>query len=85
MASQGRWTSTVQFERIWWDKHAKHPSITKVSFWRAIAPPGYAALGDCMVAGAYHPPAAALVVREDTSDEGSPLLKQPLKFVLVRS
>lgn len=30
VADQGRWTSAVQFERVWWDKRAKHPSLTKV-------------------------------------------------------
>jgi vacuolar protein sorting-associated protein 13A/C len=81
-------TSTVEFARIWWDKHAKHPSMTKVSFWRPLPPPGYVILGDCMVPGMYCPPQTVLVVRDtDPSEvvEGRPpLLARPIKLLQVR-
>lgn len=49
-------TYVVEFERVWWDKYAKHPSDQGVSFWRPKAPPGYVALGDVVSAGHYAPP-----------------------------
>jgi hypothetical protein len=55
----------VEFERVWWDKYAKHPSDQGVSFWRPKAPPGYVALGDVVSAGRYAPPCE---VRGDTGD-----------------
>lgn len=81
-------TSTVEFTRIWWDKHAKHPSLSQVSFWRPVPPPGYVALGDCMVTGMYCPPNNVLVLRDTdpaTQAPGvAPLLARPLKCLQVR-
>lgn len=80
-------TETVEFARIWWDKHAKHPSMTKVSFWRPVPPPGYAVLGDCMVPGLYCPPKSVLVVRDTDPSEvvqgKPPLLARPIKCLQV--
>ncbi len=87
VASHGQQTTTVEFERLWWDKRAKHPSLTKVSFWRPVAPPGYVALGDCMVTGMYAPPQGVLVLRDadpaENLEEGPPLLARPLSYVPV--
>lgn len=81
-------TTTVEFARIWWDKHAKHPSMTKVSFWRPVPPPGYVRLGDCMVAGLYCPPQSVLVVRDADPSENiagqPPLLARPLRCSQVQ-
>lgn len=45
-------TSTPNFERVWWDKGSdlRRP----VSIWRPIARPGFAALGDCITEGLEH-------------------------------
>jgi hypothetical protein len=81
-------TSTVEFARIWWDKHAKHPSLTRVSFWRAVPPPGYVVLGDAMVTGKYCPPPSVLVVRDIDPSEAvagqPPLLARPIKCLQVK-
>jgi hypothetical protein len=81
-------TTTVEFSRIWWDKHAKHPSLSQVSFWRPVPPPGYVALGDCMVTGMYCPPSNVLVLRDaDPSQQlqgAPPLLARPLRCLQVR-
>lgn len=47
--STSYYTSTPQFERIWWDKgcDVRHP----VSIWRPITRPGFASLGDCITEG----------------------------------
>lgn len=46
-ASQRRLQSTaVDFRRVWWDKDARYPSKTGLSFWRPIPPQGYISLGD---------------------------------------
>lgn len=80
-------TTAVEFSRIWWDKRAKHPSITRVSFWRPNPPPGYAALGDCMVTGMYAPPQEVWVIRDaepgQEEEETTPLLKKPINYNLV--
>jgi vacuolar protein sorting-associated protein 13A/C len=75
--------------RIWWDKHAKHPSATRASFWRPVPPPGYVSLGDCLVAGMYCPPRGVTVIREAepqglAGTGAPPLLARPRGFVLVR-
>lgn len=74
--------------RIWWDKHAKHPSPTRASFWRPVPPPGYVSLGDCLVAGMYCPPRGVTVIREAepqglAGTGAPPLLARPRGFVLV--
>lgn len=81
-------SSTVEFQRIWWDKHSKHPSMTQVSLWRPVPPPGYVALGDCMVTGMYCPPNNALVLRDtdpsELVDGRPPLLARPMSCLMVR-
>lgn len=78
----------MEFSRIWWDKQSKHPSMTQVSLWRPVPPPGYVTLGDCMVTGMYCPPNNALVLRDtdpsELVDGRPPLLARPLSCVLVR-
>lgn len=82
-------SSTVEFTRIWWDKHSKHPSMTQVSLWRPVPPPGYVILGDCMVTGMYCPPSNVLVLRDtdpsELVDGRPPLLARPLSCVAVRN
>jgi hypothetical protein len=82
-------SSTVEFKRIWWDKHSKHPSMTQVSLWQPVPPPGYVCLGDCMVTGMYCPPSTALVLRDTDPSElvdGRPaLLARPISCVAVRA
>jgi vacuolar protein sorting-associated protein 13A/C len=89
VASASETTETVEFLRIWWDKRSKHPSLTKVGFWRPVPPPGYVALGDCMVTGMYAPPKSVLVLRDtdpaEALESGAPLLKPPLCYVMVRA
>jgi hypothetical protein len=81
-------SSTVEFQRIWWDKHSKHPSMTQVSLWRPVPPPGYVSLGDCMVTGMYCPPNNVLVLRDtdpsELMDGRPPLLARPMSCVMVR-
>jgi hypothetical protein len=81
-------SSTVEFARIWWDKHSKHPSMTQVSLWRPVPPPGYVILGDCMVTGMYCPPNNALVLRDtdpsELVDGRPPLLARPMSCLVVR-
>jgi len=80
-------SSTVEFSRIWWDKHSKHPSMTQVSLWRPVPPPGYVTLGDCMVTGMYCPPNSALVLRDTDPSEHvdgqPPLLARPMSCLAV--
>ena len=46
-ASQRRLQSTaVDFRRVWWDKDARYPSKSGLSFWRPIPPQGYISLGE---------------------------------------
>jgi vacuolar protein sorting-associated protein 13A/C len=82
-------SSTVEFTRIWWDKHSKHPSMTQVSLWHPVPPPGYVILGDCMITGMYCPPSNALVLRDtdpsELVDGRPPLLARPLSCVSVRA
>eukprot|EP00884_Botryococcus_braunii_P010315 jgi/Botrbrau1/19285/Bobra.0073s0028.1 len=82
-------SSTADFRRVWWDKHARNPSRLGVSIWRPIPPPGYVALGDCVDSG-YDPPQSVLVLRD--SDVGGspgglgdfpPLLKPPSAYKLI--
>jgi hypothetical protein len=77
----------AQFQRIWWDKYAKHPSATRVAFWQPLPPPGYVALGDCLVAGAYCPPRGVVVLREEqplgSERGGPPLLARPVGYYQV--
>lgn len=42
---RGLRSSTADFRRLWWDKHARNPSRLGVSLWRPQPPPGYVALG----------------------------------------
>lgn len=81
-------SSTVEFTRLWWDKHSKHPSMTQVSLWRPVPPPGYVSLGDCMVTGMYCPPSNALVLRDtdpsELVDGRPPLLARPISCLVVR-
>ncbi|KAJ1696999.1 hypothetical protein LUZ63_005511 [Rhynchospora breviuscula] len=62
--SSSYYTSTPQFERIWWDKgcDVRRP----VSIWRPIPRPGFAPLGDCITEG-LEPPALGLVFKCDNS------------------
>lgn len=53
--------TAVEFIRLWWDKRSSNPSLTGVSFWRPVPPPGYVSLGDCMVTGVYAPPQVCVV------------------------
>ncbi len=32
--------TSVEFQLLWWDKHASHPSDSKTSFWRPVPPQG---------------------------------------------
>jgi vacuolar protein sorting-associated protein 13A/C len=60
--------------------------LLQVSFWRALPPPGYVTLGDCMVTGIYCPPPGVLVVRDtDPSEfhEGPPMLARPIGITQV--
>ncbi|KAL4443584.1 hypothetical protein ABPG75_011321 [Micractinium tetrahymenae] len=56
-----------------------------VSIWRPMPPPGYVALGDCLVRG-YDPPPCASVVQDTGAEEGfghtqgMPLVKAPRGF-----
>jgi hypothetical protein len=81
-------SSTVEFQRIWWDKHSQHPSMTQVSLWRPVPPPGYVSLGDCMVTGMYCPPNNVLVLRDtdpsELMDGRPPLLARPMGCEMVR-
>lgn len=47
--SANHFTSTPNFERVWWDKGCDHRR--PVSIWRPQARSGYAVLGDCIVEG----------------------------------
>lgn len=67
----------VDFRRIWGGEGQG------VSLWRPMPPPGYAALGDCLVRG-YDPPLSACVVQDTGSVEelgqpgqALPLVKAP--------
>ncbi|KAL4447306.1 hypothetical protein ABPG77_007339, partial [Micractinium sp. CCAP 211/92] len=56
-----------------------------ISIWRPVAPPGYVALGDCLVRG-YDPPLSAGVAQDTGGEEGfghtqgMPLVKAPRGF-----
>lgn len=80
--------AVVDFRRVWSDQGA-YSEGEGVTFWRPVAPPGYAALGDCVVRG-FHPPSSCLVIREDYSGDagkggGLPLIKSPRDYELVWS
>jgi hypothetical protein len=54
------WSAVVDFRRLWaWDDCASGGE--GVSIWRPVPPPGYAALGDCLVRGMDPPPSACVV------------------------
>ena len=58
----------MDFRRLWsWDGEGA-PGFEGVSIWRPLPPPGYAALGDCLMKG-YDPPTSACVV-QDTGEAG---------------
>jgi len=78
--------AVVDFRRVWSDQ-GEYSEGEGVTFWRPVAPPGYAALGDCVVRG-FHPPPSCLVIREDYSGDagkggGLPLIKSPRDYELV--
>ncbi|XP_078179744.1 uncharacterized protein LOC144573852 isoform X2 [Carex rostrata] len=75
--SSNYYTSTPQFERIWWDKgcDVRHP----VSIWRPIMRPGFAPLGDCITEG-LEPPAQGLIFKCDNS---SMVSARPSQFTKV--
>ncbi|KAL4527774.1 hypothetical protein Ndes2437A_g02912 [Nannochloris sp. 'desiccata'] len=80
--------AVVDFRRVWSDQGA-YSEGEGVTFWRPVAPPGYAALGDCVVRG-FHPPSSCLVIREEYSGDASkggrlPLIKAPRDYELVWS
>ncbi len=80
--------AVVDFRRVWSD-HGAYSEGEGVTFWRPVAPPGYAALGDCVVRG-FHPPTSCLIIREEYSGDVSktgklPLIKGPLDYDLVWS
>eukprot|EP00850_Spirogloea_muscicola_P018627 SM000173S02996 [mRNA] locus=s173:28246:52241:- [translate_table: standard] len=73
-----QYSSTPNFERIWWDEGTTAGLAGRhVSIWRPQAPAGYSILGDCAVDG-YEPPSLGLVVRDD--DSGA--VAKPLRFQL---
>ncbi|KAM2018735.1 hypothetical protein ACFX1T_021631 [Malus domestica] len=69
-------TSTPNFERIWWDKGSdlRRP----VSVWRPIARRGYAILGDCITEG-LEPPAVGIIFQADYPE----VSVKPVQFVKV--
>ncbi len=80
--------AVVDFRRVWSDQGA-YSEGEGVTFWRPVAPPGYAALGDCVVRG-FHPPSSCLVIREEYSGDVSktgklPLIKAPRDYELIWS
>lgn len=82
--------AVVDFRRLWSDQGAFSMG-EGVTFWRPIAPPGYVALGDCVVKG-FHPPTSCLVIREEYSRDGGPqskgalpLVRAPLEYELMWS
>ncbi|CAI6011358.1 unnamed protein product [Closterium sp. NIES-65] len=66
----------ASFERVWWSKGAAGVT-SHVSFWRPVAVPGYAMLGDC-VADGFDPPDAGLLLLDDL-DSGR--VAAPLSFL----
>ncbi|XP_059444630.1 uncharacterized protein LOC132176414 [Corylus avellana] len=70
------YTSTPNFERIWWDKGGdlRHP----VSIWRPIVRPGYAILGDCITEG-LEPPALGVIFKADNPE----ISAKPVQFTRV--
>jgi hypothetical protein len=65
-------TTTLVCDRIWCNK-ARNPSRQNAaSIWRPVAPPGYTAVGDCLVTGSWAAPTSVTVLREDRDD------RQPL-------
>ncbi|KAK9908805.1 hypothetical protein WJX75_003140 [Coccomyxa subellipsoidea] len=86
-ASQRRLQSTaVDFRRVWWDKDARYPSKTGLSFWRPIPPQGYISLGDCAEVG-YDPPQSIVVLLDSELAEmehtSTPLVRPPRGFELL--
>jgi len=80
----------VDFRRIWSDGGA-FTDGQGLTAWRPVAPPGYSALGDCIVKG-FDPPASALVVLDsgagisagnERTQEKTPLVKAPRGFDLI--
>ena len=53
------------------DNTSSSSSSSRVSLWRPVPPPGYAATGDVAVLGVEPPPAPVAVYRLDDDDEGS--------------
>lgn len=78
----------VDFRRIWSDGGA-FTEGEGLTAWRPVAPPGYAALGDCIMKG-FNPPASALVVLDTGvggeglgQAKGMPLVKAPRGYDLI--
>jgi len=64
------------FDRVWSSgTAAASPAGSSLTFWRPRAPPGYAVLGDCVVAGSSVPTRAVLVVNDAVG-----ILQPPVGF-----
>ncbi|XP_059643008.1 uncharacterized protein LOC132284858 [Cornus florida] len=70
------YTSTPNFERIWWDKGSE--LRRPVSIWRPIPRPGYAILGDCITEG-LEPPALGIIFKADSPE----ISANPVQFTKV--
>ena len=69
--------AVVDFLRVWWWDGDGTLGGEGISIWRPVAPPGYAALGDCLMRG-YDPPTSACVVQDTgTSPSRSALGQAP--------
>ncbi|KAG8370579.1 hypothetical protein BUALT_Bualt14G0131800 [Buddleja alternifolia] len=65
------YTSTPNFERIWWDRGGdlRRP----FSIWRPIPRPGYAILGDCITEGLEPPPLGIIFKADDPEISAKPV------------
>ncbi|KAG9136747.1 hypothetical protein Leryth_004514 [Lithospermum erythrorhizon] len=74
--STSYYTSTPNFERIWWDRGGDYRRA--VSIWRPLCRPGYSILGDCITEG-LEPPSLGIIFKTDNHE----ISAKPLQFTKV--
>ena len=86
-ATAGLRATAADWRRVWWDAGAggRGGRPGGVSAWRAVPPPGYAALADAIVAGRDPPATAAVLLEGDGAGTagGVPLLAAPTAYALT--